>query len=207
MIRAGRHIARTRRYIRDYADEIEPDQLVETVRAQARRGDGWVKLVGDWIDRATGDLAPCWPQDVAREAITVAHEEGARVTAHCFGEEVLPQLAAAGIDCIEHATGLRGEVVDTFARQGIAIVPTLVNIATFPQIAEPARAKFPDYHRHMLDLHRRRHETVRLQWALLGSLGALAFFLLLYLYATDPREDLDVLAFPTAVVLRGVVRG
>ncbi|WP_286956570.1 MULTISPECIES: amidohydrolase family protein [Arsenicicoccus] len=255
VIRAGRHIARTRRYIRDYADEIEPDQLVETVRAQARRGDGWVKLVGDWIDRATGDLAPCWPQDVAREAITVAHEEGARVTAHCFGEEVLPQLAAAGIDCIEHATGLRGEVVDTFARQGIAIVPTLVNIATFPQIAEPARAKFPDYHRHMLDLHRRRHETVRtafeagvpiycgtdaggsLPHGLVGSearelraaglppravLDAVSWGARHWLgrpgieegaqadlcvYATDPREDLDVLAFPTAVVLRGVVRG
>ncbi|MGL5850570.1 MAG: amidohydrolase family protein, partial [Phycicoccus sp.] len=44
--------------------------------------------------------------------------------------------------------------------QGIAIVPTLVNIDTFPQIAEPAREKFPGYHRHMLDLHRRRYETV-----------------------------------------------
>ena len=50
---------------------------------------------------------------------------------------------------------------DDLAEQGIAIVPTLVNIATFPQIAEPARAKFPDYHRHMLDLYARRHDTVR----------------------------------------------
>ena len=31
---------------------------------------------------------------------------------------------------------------------------------TFPAIAEPAREKFPDYHRHMLDLHARRYETV-----------------------------------------------
>ncbi|HOA03521.1 MAG TPA: amidohydrolase, partial [Dermatophilaceae bacterium] len=61
IVRAGKHIARTRRYIRNYAHEIEPDELVAHVRMEARRGDGWVKLVGDWIDRETGDLAPCWP--------------------------------------------------------------------------------------------------------------------------------------------------
>ena len=39
-------------------------------------------------------------------------------------------------------------------------MPTLVNIDTFPQIVEPAREKFPDYHRHMLDLHERRFATI-----------------------------------------------
>lgn len=61
IIRAGRHIARTKRYIRNYAHEIEPEDLVAYVAQEARRGDGWVKLVGDWIDRSTGDLAACWP--------------------------------------------------------------------------------------------------------------------------------------------------
>jgi imidazolonepropionase-like amidohydrolase len=62
IIRAGRHIARTKRYIRNYAWEIEPEDLVAHVAREARRGDGWVKLVGDWIDRGVGDLAPCWPR-------------------------------------------------------------------------------------------------------------------------------------------------
>ena len=160
IIRAGRHIARTKRYIRNYAHEVEPEQLVSRVRAEARAGDGWVKLVGDWIDRGVGDLAPCWPREVLIEAISAAHEEGARVTAHCFGEESLADFAAAGTDCIEHATGLVPETISTFAEQGIAIVPTLVNIETFPQIAAPAAEKFPDYHRHMLQLHERRFETI-----------------------------------------------
>ncbi len=160
VIRAGRHIARTRRYVRGYAHEVEPDQLVSRVRAEARAGDGWVKLVGDWIDRGVGDLTPCWPRDVLAEAVAAAHEEGARVTAHCFGEESLHDFAAAGTDCVEHATGLEPETVAAFAEQGIAIVPTLVNIATFPRIAEPAREKYPDYHAHMLDLHARRYDTV-----------------------------------------------
>ncbi|HEX6055690.1 MAG TPA: amidohydrolase, partial [Intrasporangium sp.] len=58
IIRAGRHIARTRRYIRNYAHEVEEDELVEHVRLEAHHGDGWVKLVGDWIDREVGDLSP-----------------------------------------------------------------------------------------------------------------------------------------------------
>ena len=160
IIRAGRHIARTRRYIRNYAHEVEPEQLVSRVRAEARAGDGWVKLVGDWIDRDRGDLAPCWPLEVLGEAIAAAHEEGARVTAHCFGQESLYDFAAAGSDCVEHATGLEPETVARFAEQGIAIVPTLVNIATFPRIAAPAQERYPDYHRRMLDLHARRYETI-----------------------------------------------
>ncbi|MBD3781728.1 MAG: amidohydrolase family protein [Micrococcales bacterium] len=160
IVRAGRHIARTRRYIRNFAWEVEPEGLVERVRLEARAGDGWVKLVGDWIDREVGDLSPCWPLDVLTDAVAAAHEEGARVTAHCFGEQSLHDFAAAGTDCIEHATGLVPESIEAFARQGIAVVPTLVNIDTFPQIAEPAREKFPEYHRHMLDLHARRYETV-----------------------------------------------
>ena len=43
------------------------------VAEQARRGDGWVKLVGDWIDRDIGDLAPLWSDDVLAAAIDAAH--------------------------------------------------------------------------------------------------------------------------------------
>jgi len=160
IIRAGRHIARTRRYIRNYAHEVEPADVVAHVREEARRGDGWVKLVGDWIDRDTGDLSPSFPRATVLAAVAAAHEEGARTTAHCFGEESLYDFAAAGTDCIEHACGLEPETIAQFAAQGIAIVPTLVNIATLPELAAPGREKFPAYYTHMVDLHRRRYETI-----------------------------------------------
>lgn len=160
VIRAGRHIARTRRYVRNYAHEVEPDEVVAYVRAEARRGDGWVKLVGDWIDRDRGDLAPCWPDEVVAAAVAAAHEEGVRTTAHCFGEESLHQFAAAGSDCVEHASGLREDTIEAFAQRQIAIVPTLINIETFPSIAAAAGGKYPTYGAHMLDLHRRRFATI-----------------------------------------------
>ncbi|MBV2355129.1 amidohydrolase family protein [Streptomyces sp. J2-1] len=161
IIRAGRHIARTRRYIRNFAHEIEPGDLVPYVAREARRGDGWVKLVGDWIDRDLGDLAACWPRDAAAAAIAEAHRLGARVTAHCFAETALRDLVEAGIDCVEHATGLTDDLIPLFAERNVAIVPTLVNIATFPHLADGGEARYPRWSAHMRRLHERRYDTVR----------------------------------------------
>jgi len=160
IIRAGRHIARPKRYIRNFADEVDPEDLVATVEKQVARGDGWVKLVGDWIDRDKGDLAPLWPAEVAQQAIDKAHELGARVTAHCFEEQSVAELVAAGIDGIEHGTGLSDEVIEQMAARGVALVPTLVNLENFPDIAASGEAKFPRYAAHMRDLYARRYETL-----------------------------------------------
>jgi imidazolonepropionase-like amidohydrolase len=160
IIRAGRHVARPSRYIRNYAEEVEPEALVDEVARQAVRGDGWVKLVGDWIERDAGDLAPLWPADVAAAAITRAHELGARVTAHCFGEESVHELVRAGIDGIEHGTGLDAGTIALMAERGVALVPTLINLENFPGFADAGEAKFPAYARHMRALHARRFATI-----------------------------------------------
>jgi len=160
LIRSGRHIARTRRYLRGFAVEVEPEDLVEAVRKQARAGDGWVKLVGDWIDRDAGDLAASFPARTLKDAVRAAHDEGARVTAHCFAEDSLDGMLDAGIDCIEHATGLLPRHLPRFVEQGVPIVPTLINIATFPEIAAQAEGKFPRYAAHMRSLWERRAERV-----------------------------------------------
>lgn len=160
IIRAGKHIARPKRYVRYVSAELEdPSLLPSVVAEQAADGDGWVKLVGDWIDRDTGDLASLWPDDVLAEAVKVAHEAGARVTAHVFGEDALPGLINAGIDCIEHGTGLTADTIELMASHGTALVPTLINIETFPELAAGAD-KYPVYGRHMLDLHGRIRQTV-----------------------------------------------
>ena len=160
LIRAGRHVARPKRYLRDVGVEVEPDELVAAVERQAALGDGWVKLVGDWIDRGLGDLAPLWPDDVLAAAVARAHELGARVAVHVFGEDALPGLVAAGVDTLEHGTGLTGGVVDEAARRGIRVTPTLLNIETFPGIAESAE-KYPAYAAHMRALHRTARDRIR----------------------------------------------
>jgi hypothetical protein len=160
IIRAGRHIARPKRYIRELGIELDDERdLPEIVAEQARFGDGWVKIVGDWIDRSVGDLRPLWSDAILKEAIDAAHANGARVTAHVFGEDALPGLINAGIDCLEHGTGLTDDIIELMVEHGTALVPTLVHIATFPDIADSA-GKFPTYAAHMRDLHRRVRDTV-----------------------------------------------
>jgi len=161
LIRAGRHLARPKRYIRNFAHEIEPDELAVYVAQEAKRGDGWVKLVGDWIDRDVGDLAPCWPREALQQAMDTAHEHGAKVTAHVFGEHALPDLVETGIDCIEHGTGLSEDLIDTMAARGVALVPTVMQLDMFPKYAGQAGEKFPQYAEHMNDLFTRRKDTIR----------------------------------------------
>jgi imidazolonepropionase-like amidohydrolase len=160
LIRAGRHIGRTRRYIRNYAHEVEPEDLVATVAVEAQRGDGWVKLVGDWISREAGDLAPSFPEEAFAAAIAAAHEHGAQVTAHCFGHDVLPGLIRAGIDCIEHGTGLTPDLVEAMAAAGTALVPTVMQVDKFPEHAAGGQERFPAYAATMTDLYARRRDTL-----------------------------------------------
>lgn len=255
LVRAGRHVARTRRYLRGFAVEVEPEDLAAEVARQARAGDGWVKVVGDWIDRSAGtaaDLAPAFPRETLVAAAAAAHAEGARITAHVFGEEALADVLAAGFDGVEHATGAGPADAALMAERGVAVVPTLVNIGTFPAIAAQGEPKFPRYAAHMRALHARRYDNVAALheagvplfvgtdaggvqphgivapevaemavavghpaaldaacWSARRWLGAACLedgaSADLVVLPADPREDVTVLAAPSAVVLRGRV--
>ncbi|GAA2513945.1 amidohydrolase family protein [Pilimelia columellifera] len=160
LARAGRHVAPPRRYLRDIGVEVVAEDVADEVVNQARAGNGWVKLVGDWIDRGVGDLAPAWEADTLRAAVAAAHAVGARITAHTFSEEAVEILVRGRIDSIEHGTGLSLDLIDTMARNGTALVPTMINIATFDEIADHAAPKFPGYAAHMRALKARFPQVV-----------------------------------------------
>jgi imidazolonepropionase-like amidohydrolase len=155
LARAGRHVAPVRRYLRGLGVEVPAVELSATVAAQAAAGNGWVKLVGDWIDRATGDLAPAWDPDAMAQAIATAHAAGVRVAAHLFAEESVAALVRAGVDSVEHGTGLSEDDIAEMAARGTALVPTMINIETFDLIARRAEPKFPTYAAHMRRLRQR----------------------------------------------------
>ena len=116
--------------------------------------------MGDWISREEGDLAPSFPAEAFAAAIAAAHENGARVTAHCFGSEVLPWLIEAGIDCIEHGTGLDQGLVDAMVARGTALVPTVMQLDKFPEYSAAGAARFPAYAATMDELYVRRRQTI-----------------------------------------------
>jgi imidazolonepropionase-like amidohydrolase len=153
LFRAGRHLAPPRRYLPGIAVECPPEELASRAAEQARIGNGWIKLVGDWIDRESGDLGPTYDVTALRAAVEAAHVAGARVTVHTFSEAALPDLLAAGLDCIEHGTGLSADLLDLMASRGTALVPTMINVETFGDIADSA-VRYPAYAAHMRALER-----------------------------------------------------
>ena len=161
LARAGRHVAAPRRYLRDIGVEVAAGDVAAAVTAQAKAGTGWVKLVGDWIDRAAGDLAPSWDAATMAAAVEAAHAAGARAAVHTFSEEGVEIMVRAGVDSVEHGTGLSFGLIDEMARRGTALVPTMINIRTFGKIADQAREKFAGYADHMIALRDRFPSVVR----------------------------------------------
>jgi len=154
LARAGRHVAPPRRYLPEIGVEVPAEEVAAEVTRQAHRGTGWVKLVGDWIDRGVGDLAPAWDEATLAGAVAAAHAAGARITAHCFEETSVAALVRAGIDCVEHGTGLSLDLIDEMARRGTSLVPTMLNVEKFDEFAAAGEEKFPLWAKHMRKLGR-----------------------------------------------------
>jgi imidazolonepropionase-like amidohydrolase len=163
IVRSGRFIARPKRYLPGYAVEIEPEQLAEETSRQAAVGTGWVKIIADWIDRDLGteaDLAPLWTGLQLADAVAAAHAQGARVTAHTFATESVDDLLDAGIDCIEHGTGMTDAHAERAAAAGVPVVPTLRQVANFESFAAQGESRFPLFATRMRAMHERRYEHV-----------------------------------------------
>ena len=168
VVDSGKHIALEKRYIRGVADEVPSDNpddtlglLVTEVRKQARRGTGWVKLVGDWIDRSEGnrsDLKPLWTRGELIAAVEAAHQEGARVAVHTFSNAAIDDLLAAGVDSIEHGSGMTLQQMGQAMAAGIPVIPTTSQVLKFPEFAAAGQAKYPVYAHTMTAMYKRRHE-------------------------------------------------
>lgn len=165
LIRCGRHIARAKRYTRTLARELDdPADLPRAMAEEARRSDGWVKIVGDWIDRSRGadsDLEPLWPTSALVDGVAAAHEAGARVTAHAFSHAAIDGLLQAGVDGIEHGTGMDADQLAEAAARGIPITPTVLQVESFERFAERGERKYPRWAATMRAMYATRWRHLR----------------------------------------------
>ncbi|OFS65729.1 amidohydrolase family protein [Trueperella sp. HMSC08H06] len=161
VMHSGQHIARFKRYERHLAVDVEPAGLPAEAVRQFERGDGWIKIVGDWIDREVGDTTPLWPCRALIDAVAAVHDAGGKVTAHTFATETVDDLLEAGVDGIEHGTGMTRDHLLEAAARGILITPTVHQIRRFPEFAAKG-AKFPTYVERMLGMDARRREHLAL---------------------------------------------
>lgn len=149
LIRCGRHVARPKRYMRDLPLDVEnQNELPDVLASMAHSSDGWVKIVGDWIDRSGGadsDLMPLWDPAVLNDAVAAVHEAGARIAVHAFSHGVIDSLIEAGVDDIEHGSGIDADQACEIAARGIAVTPTLRQVELFKEFAAQAGEKYPVY--------------------------------------------------------------
>ena len=137
---AGRFIAPPRRYPPAVAHELRGvADLGRVAGNEARRGGGWVKLIGDYLDRDDPSLDPAgeWVREEVEAAVRAAHAAGARVAIHAMTASVGRQAVLAGVDTVEHGCGLAPADLLQMAARGTAWTPTL---AAFNRLLDRVRA-------------------------------------------------------------------
>ncbi|MBV9871752.1 MAG: amidohydrolase family protein [Frankiaceae bacterium] len=125
-VSAGRFLAPAGRYFPELLVEpVEVEELTAAAVAEVDKGATWVKVIADFpnFEAGTGP-EPNYPLDVIAAMIEAVHAKGARVAAHCTIDNV-DALVAAGIDSIEHGSGLTEDVISDMAARGTAWTPTL----------------------------------------------------------------------------------
>lgn len=189
VLHCGQHIAQYKRYVRYLAVDTTPAKLAEEAVRQFENSGGWIKIVGDWIDRDAGDNLPLWPREALKEAVDAVHERGGKVTVHSFVRETADDLLYAGVDGIEHATGLTREHFQEVAARGILITPTVMQVRKFPEFAQSG-SKFPKYVERMMgmDAERREHLALMVEEGVPLLMG------------TDTAEEVDEVSMPHEIL-------
>jgi len=123
---AGRFLAPAGRYYPDLlVTPVSEDDLVSAAVGEIARGATWVKVIADFPDLTGGTGArPNYGYDAIAALTDAVHAAGGRVAAHST-TGFAGQLVAAGVDSIEHGTGLDEDAVKAMADSGVAWTPTL----------------------------------------------------------------------------------
>lgn len=125
---AGRLLAPPGRYF-GFQEEAGSEELVERVRAQARTGHPWIKIIADFpVDRPghLKDGEPNYPQEIFDAAVEAAHAAGVRVATHTVSRAGTEAAIKAGVDTVEHGCMIDESLLRMMKERGIAWSPTAI---------------------------------------------------------------------------------
>ena len=122
---AGRFLAPAGRYFPGLlVTPVDEAELVAAAVAEVRRGADWVKVIGDFPHVPEfGDTEPTYAIDVIAATCEAVHAVGGRVAVHATLPGVR-QLVEAGVDSVEHGTGMDRGAVELMAARGVGWTPT-----------------------------------------------------------------------------------
>jgi len=107
-----------------------PEAVRAAVATEIERGAEIIKLfpTGGVLGSGTHGFDVVMSAEELEAAVDEAHERGVLVGAHIHGPEGIEMALEAGIDTIEHATGITADQARRAASLGVALVPTLTGI-------------------------------------------------------------------------------
>jgi imidazolonepropionase-like amidohydrolase len=132
---AGPWLAAPGRFFPGWGRQVELAVLPEVAVEGAKASGGWCKLIADWSigEDSHRRYAPSLPAEVLGEVVRRVHAAGGRVAVHSQHGEGGAAAVAAGADSVEHGMHLATELLDTMARQGTALVPTMLAFSEIPE--------------------------------------------------------------------------
>jgi imidazolonepropionase-like amidohydrolase len=242
---AGRFLAPSGRYFPALLPEGTPeDMLTEHALVELARGARWVKVIADFAPivggKPDGPAAANYSTEAVAAMVDAVHAAGGRVAAHST-LDTAGGLVAAGVDSIEHGTGIDETILRAMAGHGTAWTPTLSAVLRVPEHAREATLRRVAEYGERLDVlvplaHRlgvpiltgtdtvgtlTREVSLLAQHGLdpsaaLAAASTVAYAFLgedfdhahgptsLVTYDADPRNDLEILSNPAAVLIDGV---
>ncbi len=122
-----------------------PDDVRKAVREQLKAGADVIKIfaTGGVMTAGVDPTSAQLTLDEVRAAIEEASRAGRRTAAHAMGSDGIANCLEGGITTIEHGVFLTEPLCERMAREGVALVPTL--IAPHAIAAGGLQAGIPEY--------------------------------------------------------------
>jgi imidazolonepropionase-like amidohydrolase len=132
---AGPWLAAPGRFFPGWGRQLDPAALPEAAVEEAKASGGWCKLIADWSigEGAERRYEPSVPPEALAEVVRRVHAVGGRVAVHSQHRAGCAAAVAAGADSLEHGMHLATDLLDAMARQGTALVPTMLAFADIPE--------------------------------------------------------------------------
>jgi imidazolonepropionase-like amidohydrolase len=119
------------------------DEARRAVREQIYYGADLIKVYADFADVGSPntkvDAHETLTRDEIRTIVEEAHKGGHHVAAHAMTREGARNAVEAGVDSIEHGTGIDRETLALMAKKGMFLVPTSAVISNDYETAPPAQ--------------------------------------------------------------------
>lgn len=117
-----------------------PEDAWKAIRLHYKQGADLIKIMasGGVLDESSSADNTQMTLEEITAIVTAAHDYNFTVAAHAHGAEAIRRAVLAGVDSIEHGTGINDEIIALMKQRGTWYVPTIIAGKTVEEKANVA---------------------------------------------------------------------